>query len=115
MRQVGVLCAAALVALEENVSKLVDDHKNAKTLAGNFTPVASSNFFQTVHVSETYITGLFSVGINKIKGLKVDLDSVETNIVSITVTKSQMNLFIDMIEHTMRNYVYGWTTVESCT
>lgn len=35
MRQVGILCAAALVALEENVEKLVVDHKNAKTLAGN--------------------------------------------------------------------------------
>nr|GEX98045.1 probable low-specificity L-threonine aldolase 1 [Tanacetum cinerariifolium] len=34
MRQVGILCAAALVALQENVPKLVTDHKNAKTLAG---------------------------------------------------------------------------------
>ena len=34
MRQVGILCAAALVAVQENVSKLEDDHKNAKMLAG---------------------------------------------------------------------------------
>ena len=34
MRQVGVLCAAALVAVQENVQKLEDDHKKAKTLAG---------------------------------------------------------------------------------
>ena len=34
MRQVGVLCAAALVAVQENVSKLEDDHKKAKMLAG---------------------------------------------------------------------------------
>lgn len=34
MRQVGILCAAAIVALQENVPKLVTDHKNAKTLAG---------------------------------------------------------------------------------
>ncbi|PSS05013.1 Low-specificity L-threonine aldolase [Actinidia chinensis var. chinensis] len=54
MRQVGVLCAAALVAVQENVSKLEGDHKNAKT---------------------------FAEGLNKIKGLKVDIDSVETNIV----------------------------------
>lgn len=54
MRQVGILCAAALVALQENVGKLVNDHKNAKTLAE---------------------------GLNKIKGLKVDVASVETNIV----------------------------------
>ncbi|GFZ05964.1 threonine aldolase 1 [Actinidia rufa] len=54
MRQVGVLCAAALVAVQENVSKLEGDHKNAKT---------------------------FAEGLNKIKGLKVDVTSVETNIV----------------------------------
>lgn len=34
MRQLGILCAAALVALQENVSKLEADHKKAKTLAG---------------------------------------------------------------------------------
>lgn len=34
MRQIGVLCAAALVALQDNVGKLDDDHKKAKTLAG---------------------------------------------------------------------------------
>lgn len=36
MRQVGVICAAALVALEENVGKLESDHKKAKILAGTF-------------------------------------------------------------------------------
>lgn len=34
MRQIGVLCAAALVAVQENVSKLEADHRKAKTLAG---------------------------------------------------------------------------------
>lgn len=34
MRQIGILCAAALVALHDNVGKLEYDHKNAKTLAG---------------------------------------------------------------------------------
>lgn len=53
MRQIGILCAAALVALQENVKKLESDHKKAKN---------------------------FAEGLNKIKGLKVDVDSVETNI-----------------------------------
>lgn len=35
MRQLGVLCAAALVGLQEHVGKLEGDHKKAKTLAGN--------------------------------------------------------------------------------
>lgn len=36
MRQVGILCAAALVALQENVAKLESDHKKARLLAGRF-------------------------------------------------------------------------------
>ncbi|XAR53581.1 L-threonine aldolase [Bertholletia excelsa] len=58
MRQVGVLCAAALVAVRENVAKLENDHKKAKHLAG---------------------------GLNKIEGLKVDVESVETNIIYIDI------------------------------
>ncbi|XP_057470523.1 low-specificity L-threonine aldolase 1-like isoform X1 [Actinidia eriantha] len=60
MRQVGILCAAALVAVQENVSKLEGDHKKAKT---------------------------FAEGLNKIKGLKVDVASVETNIVYFDITE----------------------------
>src|SRR5262249_18295296 len=33
MRQVGVLAAAGLYALEHNVARLADDHANARTLA----------------------------------------------------------------------------------
>ncbi|CAL5363313.1 unnamed protein product [Camellia sinensis] len=68
MRQVGVLCAAALVAVQENVGKLESDHNNAKFLAQ---------------------------GLNRIEGLKVDVNSVETNIVkgtNITAPKLCKNL-----------------------
>ncbi|KAL9247997.1 hypothetical protein vseg_021364 [Gypsophila vaccaria] len=58
MRQIGVLCAAALVAVQENVIKLESDHKNAKTLAE---------------------------GLNKIEGLKVDTASVQTNIIYVNI------------------------------
>jgi threonine aldolase len=34
MRQIGVLCAAAYVAVRDNVGKLADDHRKAKALAG---------------------------------------------------------------------------------
>ena len=37
MRQVGILCAAAIVAVQENVGKLEGDHKNAKVLAGRYS------------------------------------------------------------------------------
>ncbi|KAL9320410.1 hypothetical protein ACSQ67_012249 [Phaseolus vulgaris] len=58
MRQVGILCAAALVALQENVEKLESDHKKAKLLAD---------------------------GLNEIKGLSVDTSSVETNMMFVEV------------------------------
>ncbi|XP_021738068.1 probable low-specificity L-threonine aldolase 1 [Chenopodium quinoa] len=61
MRQVGILCAAALVALQDNVRKLEDDHKNTKLLAD---------------------------GLNKITGLKVDISSVETNIVFVNLSEN---------------------------
>ncbi|XP_023529895.1 probable low-specificity L-threonine aldolase 1 isoform X2 [Cucurbita pepo subsp. pepo] len=53
MRQIGILCAAALVAIKDNVPKLATDHHNAKLLAS---------------------------GLNQINGLMVDPKSVETNI-----------------------------------
>lgn len=61
MRQIGVLCAAALVAVQENVKKLEEDHKKAKQLAD---------------------------GLNQITGLKVDVSTVETNIVYADICES---------------------------
>nr|XP_016502165.1 PREDICTED: probable low-specificity L-threonine aldolase 1 [Nicotiana tabacum] len=60
MRQIGVLCAAASVALQENLVKLEGDHRKAKLLAEE---------------------------LNKIKGLKVDSAAVETNIVFCHILK----------------------------
>ncbi|KAL5768139.1 hypothetical protein ACOSQ2_014922 [Xanthoceras sorbifolium] len=60
MRQVGILCAAALVALQETVEKLEVDHKKAK---------------------------MFAEGLNKIKGLRVDVNTVETNIVYFDIVE----------------------------
>ena len=103
MRQVGILCAAAIVAVQENVGKLEGDHKNAKVLAGWYSSVFDSydiilgektnycllsNIFliqflpQCNHWKHVF---LFSPeGLNKIKVIRVDAASVETNIVSIS-------------------------------
>jgi aspartate/methionine/tyrosine aminotransferase len=59
MRQIGVLCAAALVALQENLPKLQHDHKKAKLLAE---------------------------GLNQMKGIRVNVAAVETNMVRIDTT-----------------------------
>ncbi len=58
MRQAGILAAAAIYALDHNVERLANDHKNAKRLAQ---------------------------AINDMPGLTVDADAVETNIVYIDV------------------------------
>jgi threonine aldolase len=54
MRQVGVLAAAALVAVDEMVERLAEDHANARLLAERLAELA---------------------------GIVLDLDSVQTNII----------------------------------
>ncbi|KAE9619049.1 hypothetical protein Lal_00047943 [Lupinus albus] len=75
MRQIGILCAAALVALRDNVRNLESDHNNAKVLAD---------------------------GLNEIKGLRVD-GTVETNIIFIEIEEgSHLNagrIWKDLEEH----------------
>uniref|UniRef100_A0A0D6R0W4 low-specificity L-threonine aldolase n=1 Tax=Araucaria cunninghamii TaxID=56994 RepID=A0A0D6R0W4_ARACU len=58
MRQVGVLCAAGLVALKDITGRLQNDHRNSRILAE---------------------------GLNAINGLHVGLDAVETNIVFVDI------------------------------
>ncbi|WVY98798.1 hypothetical protein V8G54_030949 [Vigna mungo] len=58
MRQIGILCAAALVALQENIGRLENDHKKARLLAD---------------------------GLRELKGLRVDTLAGETNIVFIDI------------------------------
>jgi len=55
-RQVGIVAAAGIIALEKMVDRLAEDHANAKRLAE---------------------------GINKIPGLHVDMEVVQTNMVPV--------------------------------
>jgi threonine aldolase len=59
MRQAGIIAAAGIVALEKMIDRLEEDHKNARRLAE---------------------------GIAKIDGIKVDLDSVQTNMVRFDIS-----------------------------
>ncbi|MFC1502475.1 threonine aldolase family protein, partial [bacterium] len=58
MRQVGILAAAAMYAVENNVQLLSDDHRRARKLAG---------------------------AVSSLQGFTIDMDSVQTNIVIIDV------------------------------
>jgi threonine aldolase len=60
MRQAGIIAAAGIVSLERMVNRLADDHANARTLAE---------------------------AVAKMPGLRVDLASVQTNIVVIRVDR----------------------------
>ena len=64
MRQSGIIAAACLYALDNNVARLADDHANAKRLAD---------------------------GIARIDGLRIDARSVETNLVYFDVIDSRFD------------------------
>lgn len=61
MRQVGILAAAGLYALEHNFSRLAEDHANARQLAS---------------------------GLANLPGIQIDLESVQTNIVIVDLKPS---------------------------
>ena len=58
MRQVGILAACGIVALEKLIDRLKDDHKNARILAE---------------------------GLSNLKGIAIDMDTVQTNIIIFNV------------------------------
>jgi threonine aldolase len=64
MRQVGILAAAGLIALEESPKRLHEDHANARRLAE---------------------------GIANIPGVTIDVESVATNIVIFDITGTGKN------------------------
>jgi threonine aldolase len=59
MRQAGILAAAGLIALEESPKRLHEDHENARLLAE---------------------------GLAEIPGIRIDVESVVTNIVIFYIT-----------------------------
>jgi threonine aldolase len=63
MRQVGIIAAAGIYALDHHLERLKDDHQNAKRLA---------------------------VGLKELKGVSIDPKHVETNIIIFDVTDTGM-------------------------
>lgn len=64
MRQAGIIAAAGLVALNDMVDRLAEDHANARALA---------------------------VGLSRMPGLRIDPDTVTTNIVYFKVEKKGLS------------------------
>jgi threonine aldolase len=65
MRQVGIIAAAGIYAIDNNFNRLVEDHRNARLLAER---------------------------LNDLEGLKIDLESVQTNIVVINITETKKSV-----------------------
>jgi threonine aldolase len=84
MRQVGVLAAAGLIALDKMVDRLAEDHANARTLAE---------------------------GLSELDGLRCDLDRVQTNLVYFDVETMPAQAFAD--ECTKRGLLGGATSARS--
>ncbi len=64
MRQAGIIAAAGIVALEQMVDRLADDHRNARA---------------------------FAEGVAEIEGLECDVDRVVTNILYVDISKPGMS------------------------
>jgi len=73
MRQAGILAAAALYALDHNIARLGEDHANARYLAESVSHIAS---------------------------LRVDLETVQTNIIMIDVsaTGKPLDAILDALQ-----------------
>lgn len=71
MRQVGIIAAAGIYALENNIERLAEDHENAELLAK---------------------------GLDGIDGLEVDHSTIETNIFYIIVSKDTAPLLLDYLK-----------------
>ena len=71
MRQVGVLAAAALVAIDEMIDRLAEDHANARLLAERMHPLP---------------------------GIEFDLATVETNIVRFNYTGPAPEQFVQRVK-----------------
>jgi len=70
MRQAGVLAAAGLHALENNVERLAEDHQNARKLAA---------------------------GLSAIDGMDVDMAAVETNMLFVTMEPERQLRLLDYL------------------
>jgi threonine aldolase len=91
MRQVGIIAAAGIYAIENNFNRLMEDHRNAKFLAQNLA---------------------------KIKGIQIDLESVQTNIVIFDIKntgKEPAEISLKMKEKKVLLLPFGKTRMRAVT
>lgn len=65
MRQVGILAAAGIYALENNIERLIEDHRNARS---------------------------FAEQVNGLGGIEIDMETVQTNIVVMSLQRCRLTV-----------------------
>jgi len=91
MRQVGVIAAAGIYALDHHLERLTEDHANAKRLAQ---------------------------GLNKMKGVSINPEHVETNIVIFDAAQTGMTarqIADEMKEERVLIHPFGKTEIRMVT
>jgi threonine aldolase len=88
MRQSGIIAAGALYALQNNRPKLKEDHKNAKLLAE---------------------------GLTGLKGIEIDPNSVETNIIFFNTTAPADQLIEKMNQKEILMLALGEYSIRAVT
>ncbi len=90
MRQAGVIAAAGVYALRHHIDRLAEDHEHAGALAK---------------------------GLAALPGVRLDPETVETNIVVFDMSGMSSDAFADrmLAEHGVRFSVLGPTTVRAVT
>ena len=91
MRQAGVIAAAGLVALQDMIGRLKEDHENAQLLAK---------------------------GLSKIERIKIDPEKVETNIILIDTTSLDMKaeeVAQALDKRNVKISIYGFYTIRLVT
>jgi threonine aldolase len=89
MRQVGVLCAAALYALDHHMARLAEDHANARRLAQ---------------------------GLARLPGVALDITTVQTNMVVFDVLNSDASDFVRLAaQRQVRMNAIGPTRIRAVT
>ncbi|KAH3764720.1 threonine aldolase [Pelomyxa schiedti] len=78
MRQVGIIAAGALYALENNRPRLADDHANAKR---------------------------FAVGISKIPGIAIDVEAVQTNILMFSLSSATRVTLPELVDSLKKQHI----------
>ena len=64
MRQVGILAAAALIALEKGPARLCEDHKNARLLADHLARIPSLDLVPEKVVTNVVVAGISRTGLD---------------------------------------------------